>query len=249
MCLTTRSIGVFQNGGYASHVVVPEPRHLIDLGALPAPVAATYACSGLTAFSAVKKALPLPPDDPVVVIGIGGLGLYATAILHALGHERIVAVDLKAQNRDAARAAGASDTVDANTTDLAAALAAACGRGVAVAIDFVNSTTTAKAAFDTLRRGGKLVQVGFFGGELTLPLPLMPLRALTVQGSYVGSPADLRELVALGGTGKLPPIPLTSAPQSSVNNVLCDLRDGKITGRVVLDAPGVETPVKTTVHA
>jgi alcohol dehydrogenase/propanol-preferring alcohol dehydrogenase len=236
MCLTPRSIGVFQNGGYATHVIVPEPRHLIDIGALPPRIAATYACSGLTAYAAVKKALPLPPEEPIVVIGIGGLGLYAVAILRALGHRKIVAIDLKRENRAAAEAAGASDVVDANDAALAQAMIAAAGGGIAVAIDFVNDSTTARAAFDALRRGGKLVQVGFFGGELNVPLPLMPLRALTIVGSYVGSPADLRELVELGSTGRLPPIPLRTAPQSSVNDVLRELRDGRVTGRVVLDA-------------
>jgi alcohol dehydrogenase/propanol-preferring alcohol dehydrogenase len=251
MCLTPRSIGVFQQGGYATHVLVPEPRHLIDLRTLPAPIAATYACSGLTAFSAVKKALPLPPDEPIVVIGIGGLGLYATAILRALGHRKIVAVDLRAENRDAALVAGASDVVDANAKPLSQAIATACGGGIAVAIDFVNSSTTAQAAFEGLRRGGKLVQVGFFGGELNLPLPLMPLRALTIMGSYVGTPADLRELVELGSSGRLPPIPLTTVPQSHVNEVLSNLRDGRITGRVVLNAtaPAAQPAAATNAHA
>jgi alcohol dehydrogenase/propanol-preferring alcohol dehydrogenase len=134
-------------------------------------------------------------------------------------------------------AAGASDAVDANTESLTGAIAAAAQGGIAVAIDFVNNSTTARAAFEGLRRGGKLIQVGFFGGELNLPLPLMPLRALTIMGSYVGSPADLRELVELGAGGGLPPIPLTTVPQSRVNDVLCELRDGRITGRVVLNAP------------
>jgi len=245
MCQTPRSIGVFQAGGYASHVIVPEPRHLVDVGTLSPPVAATLACSGLTAYGAVKKALPLPADEPIVIIGLGGLGLNAIAILRALGHERIVGVDLKAENRAAALAAGATDTVDATAANLAEAIVAAAGQGVGVVIDFVNSSATAKAAFDALRRGGKLIAVGFFGGELSLPLPLLPLRALTLVGSYVGSPIELRELVALAQSGKLPPIPLTTAPQSDATSVLARLRDGRIIGRVVLDAPGVPhaTPV------
>jgi alcohol dehydrogenase/propanol-preferring alcohol dehydrogenase len=235
MCLTPRSIGVFQNGGYASLVIVPEPRHLIDPGALDPVVAATYACSGLTAFSAVKKTLPLPPDEPIAVVGIGGLGLSAVTILHALGHRRILALDVKAENREAALRAGASEAFDPAEGDVAPRLIAACGRGVGAVIDFVNSSTTAKAGFDALRRGGKLVQVGFFGGELNLPLPLMPLRALTVQGSYVGSPGELRELIALANGGALAKIPLRTVAPETINSVLADLRDGKVTGRVVLD--------------
>jgi alcohol dehydrogenase/propanol-preferring alcohol dehydrogenase len=237
MCLTPRSIGVFQPGGHASHVLVPEPRHLVPIGSLPAPLAATYACSGLTAFSAVKKTLPAAPDDPIVVIGIGGLGLSAVSILRALGHERIIAVDVSAGNREAALRAGATDALDGATVPLAPALVETAGPGgIGAVIDFVNNTTTSRAGFDALRRGGILVAVGFFGGELAIGLPLLPLRALTVQGSYVGSPADLRSLVELAEGGKLPAIPVASVAQHAATGVLAQLRDGKITGRVVLDA-------------
>ena len=79
MCLLPKSIGVFQNGGYATHVLVPHPRHLVDPGSLDPAVAATYACSGITVYSAIKKVMPQPPDEPIVLIGAGGLGLNAIA--------------------------------------------------------------------------------------------------------------------------------------------------------------------------
>jgi alcohol dehydrogenase/propanol-preferring alcohol dehydrogenase len=103
-------------------------------------------------------------------------------------------------------------------------------------IDLVNGTATARFAFAALRKGGKLVQVGLFGGELTLQLPLMAIRALTVQGSYVGSPVELRELVQLAQDGKLAPLPVTTVLQAEANAALMRLRDGKVTGRVVLVA-------------
>ena len=89
-------------------------------------------------------------------------------------------------------------------------------------------------AFAALRKGGKLVQVGLFGGELTLPLPLMPIRALTVQGSYVGNPKELRELVQLANEGTLPALPVQTVPQHEANDALMRLRDGKVIGRLVL---------------
>jgi propanol-preferring alcohol dehydrogenase len=57
-----KSLGVFQNGGYATHVLAPEPRHLVDPGNLDPALAATYACSGITVYSAINKVMPLPPD-------------------------------------------------------------------------------------------------------------------------------------------------------------------------------------------
>jgi len=60
-----RALGVYQNGGYGTHVVAPHPRHLVDPGSLDLGVAATYACSGITVYSAIKKIMPIAPDEPV----------------------------------------------------------------------------------------------------------------------------------------------------------------------------------------
>lgn len=93
-----------------------------------------------------------------------------------------------------------------------------------------------KTAFAALRKGGKLIQVGLFGDELTLPLAVMAMRGLTVQESDVGNSKELRALVELAQGGKLQPTPITPMPQSSANEVLMRLKDGKVTGRVVLTA-------------
>ena len=76
-------------------------------------VAATYACSGITVYSAIKKAMPLKPTQPIVLVGAGGLGLNAIAVLKALKHENIICVDISAEKRDAAMKAGATKTVTA----------------------------------------------------------------------------------------------------------------------------------------
>jgi alcohol dehydrogenase/propanol-preferring alcohol dehydrogenase len=236
MCLNGRSLGVYQNGGYGTHVVAPHPRHLVDLGTLDPAIAATYACSGITVYSAIRKVLPLPAEEPIVLVGAGGLGLNAIAILKALKHENIVVVDTSAEKRAGALEAGASKAVDGSGEGVAVRIIEACGGPVLAVIDLVNGTSSARAAFDALRKGGKLVQVGLFGGELTLALPLMPIKALTVQGSYVGSVTDLRELVALAQSGAVPALPVTTVPQSQANEALMRLRDGRVNGRIVLKA-------------
>ncbi len=237
MCVVAnRSLGVYRNGGYATHVVAPHPRHLINPGTLDPAVAATYACSGVTVYSAVRKVLPMAPTEPIVVVGAGGLGLNAIEVLKALGHKTIVTVDLNAEKLKSATAAGATSVVDASTPDTAKRILEACGGPVMAVIDLVNGTTTAAFAFEVLRKGGKLIQVGLFGGEMILPLPLMPMRALTVQGSYVGNPKELRELVALAQNGGISALPITPVPQSDATMALHRLRDGKVTGRIVLTA-------------
>jgi alcohol dehydrogenase, propanol-preferring len=237
MCsVAAKSLGVFANGGYGTHVIAPHPRHLVDLGSLDPAVAATYACSGITVYSAIKKAMPLKPTQPIVVIGAGGLGLNAIAVLKALKHQNIITVDISAEKRDAAMKAGATKTVDGSGEDVAKRIMEAAGGPVPAIIDLVNGTATARFAFPALDKGGKLIQVGLFGGELTLPLPIMAMRALTIQGSYVGNPKELRELVKLAQAGELEALPVATIPQSQANEALNRLRDGKVTGRLVLKA-------------
>ena len=128
--------------------------------------------------------------------------------------------------------------IDASGENVAKSIIKACGGPVLAVVDLVNSSATARFAFDSLRKGGKLVQVGLFGGDLTLALPLMAIRALTVQGSYVGTPGELRELIALAQKGKLSALPVTTVPQFQANDALMSLRDGRVTGRLVLKADG-----------
>ncbi len=241
MCLVGRSIGIYQHGGYATHVLAMHPRHLVDPGVIDPALAATFACSGITVYSAIRKIMPIAPEEPVVLVGAGGLGLAAISVLRALGHRAIVSIDVDAGKRQAALDAGATSVVDGSSAEgggegVTARVLAACGGPVLAVIDLVNGSATAAFAFAALRKGGRLVQVGLFGGELSLPLPIMAMRALTVQGSYVGNPKELRELVALAQDGSIAPIPIERVPQAEANDALMRLRAGRVTGRVVLTA-------------
>jgi alcohol dehydrogenase/propanol-preferring alcohol dehydrogenase len=232
--VASRSLGVFQNGGYATHVLAMHPRHLVDPGTLDPALAATYACSGITVYSAIRKIMPIAPTEPVVLVGAGGLGLAAISILKALGHQMILSVDIDPAKRASALAMGAAHAIDGTGEGVTQRIVDAAGGPVLAVIDMVNGTATANFAFAALRKGGKLIQVGLFGGELTVALPAMATRALTVQGSYVGNPIELRELVALAQAGQVAPTPITQVPQNQANDALMRLRAGQVTGRIVL---------------
>lgn len=236
LCTNPHSLGVAKRGGYADFILVPDGKYLIDIDGLDEGWAATLACSGLTAYSAARKAMPATPTVPVVVIGAGGVGLTAIATLAALGHTAICAVDLQQRNLDVARELGATWTVSASEPDLASAIMSAAGGPVAAVIDFVNNSTTAPIAFAVLGKGGRMVQVGLFGGELTIPTVLLTLRVITIQGSFVGSLGELHELVALARAGTLPHIPIIDAELSagSVQDALDQLTAGAAPGRIVL---------------
>lgn len=236
MCLKGAAIGVRASGGFGSHVLVPHPRHLVDAGDIDPAVAATYACSGLTVFSAIKKVMPRPADSPIVVIGAGGLGLSAIEILKALGHRNIISVDVAEAKRKAALKAGATKAVDGSGDGAPDRIKEAAGGPAPAIIDLVNSTQTVANDVASLARGGKLVLVGMFGGRLNMPLMTFPSQAITIQGNFVGNVKELRELVELAKAGKLEPIPVERRPKDQVTRTLKELRDGKITGRVVLEA-------------
>lgn len=217
--------------------MVPDAKYLLDITGLDPSWAATLACSGLTAYSAVNKVLPLPADDPVVIIGAGGVGLTAIATLTALGHQEICAVDVSEQNLQIAVELGASKTVRSGTAP-AQQIIETCGGPVTSVIDFVNNGATASAAFEALRKGGKLVQVGLFGGEFVVPTALMALKMIELSGSFVGTPAELRAVVDLAKKNALPHIPILEfdldAP--ATNAALDRLVQGGVPGRIVLRA-------------
>ena len=95
---------------------------------------------------------------------------------------------------------------------------------MAAAIDFVGSERSAAFALGTLAPGGTLVMVGLFGGALKLSLPLLPLKQVTIRGSYVGSPAEMVELLALGRAGVVPALPIAQRPLAEAQAALDDLQ-------------------------
>lgn len=236
-CPHPRTLGIFLDGGYATHMLVPHARYCLDIGDIPPEVAALYACSGITTFSALRKIDPcVLADEPILIIGAGGLGLMALTVLKGLdGHGAIVA-DIDAAKRAAALENGALATIDPADPDAVDQIRAASmhGRGLRAAIDLVGNTSTAQLGIDSLVKGGKLISIGLMGGEITVPLPYFPMRALTIEGSYVGSLEDMRQLLALVREKRIPAPPVTKRPLDEAQMVIDELRDGKITGRAVL---------------
>ncbi len=234
ICMKPQSLGVMRDGGFADYVIVPHPRYLVDLGGLDPVKAAPLACAGVTTYSAVKKFGERIHQDLVVIIGAGGLGMMAIEVLKALGAKGAVVVDVDPAKREAALKAGALAAIDARATDAARQIAEATGGGARAVLDLVGATPTVKLALDACARGGHVVVVGLMGGDITLSLPIIPMRPLKIEGSYVGTLPELRELVALMRAGKMQPSAVTQRPLGEVNEALEALAQGKVMGRQVL---------------
>lgn len=233
MCAKPASLGVYCDGGYADYMIVPHPRYLLDLRGLDPVTAAPYACSGVTTYSALKK-VEKDFDTPIVIFGAGGLGLMALSLLKAMGGKGAIVVDIDAKKREAAQAAGALATVDGKAEDALEQIVKKAGGPVRAVIDLVGNAATAQLGFDCLGKGGKLVMVGLFGGGAPWALPLIPIKAVIIQGSYVGNLRETGELLDLVRTKKIPPTPVTTLPLAKANEALNDLHKGKLVGRAVL---------------
>lgn len=234
LCLNQRNCGVQSDGGYAQYLVVPHAKYLVDYGNLDPTVACTFACSGLTVLSSIRKIMPLHPQDPILLIGVGGLGLTGIALLRALGHEKIVSADISPEKRQAALDAGASAVVDSKATDPVKAALEAAGGPIYGVIDFVNNKQTAEFGFGALGKGGKMVAVGLAGGEIEVSLVNMIFKAITLVGNITGTLQTLRDVTQLAKDGKLAPIPVATVSWEQANEALDQLRQGKVTGRLIL---------------
>ena len=183
----SRFLGVNRAGAYASHVLVPDPKYLVDSSGIDDGFAATLACSGLTTYSATAKLPELGPKDWVAVIGCGGLGLVCVSVLRARGVKNIIACDIDPAKLEAAAKLGAKLTLDTRAPDAAQKLQGLATGQLAGAIDLVGMPATAALGLAALRKGGRVVLCGLFGGELVHPLPPFAQRAIGFVGSYVGN--------------------------------------------------------------
>jgi len=234
MCIVKpNALGVYCDGGYADHMTVPHPKYLLDLKGLDPLTAAPYACSGVTTYSALKKVESVL-DTPIVIIGAGGLGLMALSLLKAMGGKGAIVVDIDAKKRAAAEQAGALASVDGGAADALEQLTKKAGEPIRAVIDLVGNAKTSQLGFDCLTKGGKLVIVGLFGGGATWALPLIPIKAITIQGSYVGNLRETQELLDLVRAKKIAPIPVAPMPLGQANQALTDLKEGRLVGRAIL---------------
>ena len=204
LCDKPRSLGVYQDGGYADHVLVPSYRYLVKINEnenINMDVAATLPCSSLTAYNAVRNAR-LEPYHNLVVVGAGGLGLMAIQLAKAIFGARIIALDLDNNKLKTAKENGADIILNSKKEDpIKAIMELTSNLGADAVVDFVNSSQSVQTDMQCLRRRANLVLVGLYGGELKLNLIAMPTKAFRLIGSYTGTLNELVGLVSLAERG------------------------------------------------
>lgn len=233
ICAAPRHLGINVDGGYATHVLVPHRRYLLDYAPLSAAYAGALMCSGLTAYAALKRLAERAARGPILLVGLGGVGLMGLALARAMFATPIFCADIDPNKREAALAAGADAAFDAGDPGARKDVLKASG-GVHAVCDFVGSDRSLTFATGVLAKGGKVVVTGLIGGGYTTAVAMFPLKAMTIEGIMTGTLAEARELLDVVRAKDIKPPPIAERPLSAAQATLEDLRAGRIVGRVVL---------------
>ena len=235
LCDTPKSMGVFQDGGYSDYALIPDSKYLALLDGVNPDSATSLACSGLTAYTAIKKSNQNSPEF-LVIVGAGGLGLMGVQIAKAITNAKIICVDLDDKKLETAKEMGADYILNSKDPETTQKIISICNdKGADSVVDFVNAPPTAKLDLAVLRKRGNLILVGLFGGSIELSLVTIPLKSIMIQGAYTGNYNDMVELLDLARKGIIDPVISKRYTLDEANNALEDLKARKIVGRAVIN--------------
>src|SRR5471032_3289594 len=233
ICTAPRHLGITVDGGFATHVLIPHPHYLIDYAPLSPSYAGALMCSGLTAYAALKRLTDRAARAPLLLVGLGGVGLMGLALARAMFGAAPYVADIDPKKREAALVAGAKAAFDPADAGARKALLKASG-GIYAVCDFAGSDTSLNFATGVLAKGGKVVVTGLIGGAYSTAVAMFPLKAMTIEGTTTGTLAEARELIDLVRAKHIAAPPIAERPLAQAQATLSDLRAGKIVGRVVL---------------
>lgn len=226
LCSSQSITGATVDGGYAELMTAKASHALKVPDFLSSEEAAPLFCAGVTVYHAIKKS-GIKPGQRLAVYGIGGLGHLAVQIGKCFGAQ-VIAIDIADDKLEFARRLGADITINASA-DVAKQIRKMGGAHVAVV------TSAAKAAYDSafyaVRSSGTLMVVGMPAEDLSFPAIMM--REISIMSSATGTREDVREVLELAALGRVR-CQVETRPLDQVNEVFDEMRQAKITGRVVL---------------
>ena len=200
-------IAMYSMAGLAEYAVVPATDVFPLADGLPLEESSVLGCAIFTAYGAVRHGADLRGGERIAVVATGGVGINIIQIAKAFGCSQIIAVDIRDDKLEAATRLGATDVVNAATTDATARVRALTdGKGVDVAFEVLGLPQTFTQAFDMIRDGGRMVAVGIAPGKTTAPVEITRLvrRELRIIGSYgARTRSDMPEIIRLAAQGIL----------------------------------------------
>ena len=236
------NVGMACDGGYAEYMRVPA----LNLCPLPEGIpfvdASIISDAVATPLHACREEAEVGPGDDVLIVGAGGgVGIHAVQMAKLCGG-RVLAADLSMEKLELVKGWGADEIIHSKKTNLSKeAKRLTDGRGVDAVLDFVASSQTLEASFESLATGGKLVILGYRPPEVFKVQPTFrvdPLvvlaKGIEIHGSRYVSMAELIEAVKIVKQGKIKPIVTQTFPLEEAEKVHQLLQENSITGRAAL---------------
>jgi NAD+-dependent secondary alcohol dehydrogenase Adh1 len=232
-CSASSFPGLDSDGGMAEYLLTSARACVkLDPSTEPKDVAA-LADAGITAYHAVRKAIPLLyPGTTCALIGAGGLGHIGIQCLAALTATQIIVVDRNPAALKLAEQLGAHHTVVADGGQVAAVQDLTEGAGADVVLDFVAEQGAESDAFAMTRAGGSDYVIGY-GGQLSVPTLDIISTERNIVGNIVGTYNELAELMVLAQTGRVT-LHTSTYPLDHAVEAIADLDAGKVRGRAIL---------------
>lgn len=233
-------LAMYSMGGLAEYAVVPSTDIFPAPEEVPLRDACILGCAVLTAYGAVKHQAEVKPGETVAVVGVGGVGSNIIQIAKVFGASEIIAVDVREEKLQAARALGATQTVNGAGEDPVARVRELTGnQGVDVAFEALGRPETVVTAFTMARDGGRVVVVGIAAGAATAAIEITRLvrRGIHLIGSYGarvrGDVPEILRLVAKGQISVTQPISRRFRLEEA-DAAYAALNRGEITGRAIV---------------
>jgi len=215
LCDPRKWVGFGPDGGYAEYMLVPAQRHLIKIDGLDLHEVAPLLDAGLTAYRAVKQALPLLyPNATVSILGVGNIGYYAVQIAKVLEPQaKVIAVDVLQERLGLAAMLGSDYQVLADSRAVVDIREISGADGVQVIVDTVGSDATLALAAQTAGKRSAIAIVGLGGGSI----PKLPGECSTYSSIW-GTLGEMKKLVTLYRDGKIQ-CDIKRFPLDSINEV------------------------------
>jgi succinate semialdehyde reductase (NADPH) len=226
--------------GMAQYAIVPDTDVFPLPAALPIEESCLLGCALMTSYGALKNAAQLRSGQSVAVIGAGGVGSNVISMARAFGATQVIAVDLRQDKLDAARALGATDTIDARSPEPVAQLQAlTSGRGVDVAIEAIGRPETVSQAFHMVADGGRVVVLGVAPMDAVAPIGITRLvrRGIQIVGSFgCRVRTDMPELITMAAAGRIDVRASISRRYrlGEINDAYEAMERGEIVGRAIV---------------
>ena len=236
ICANQIMFGNNVDGAYAEYVTAPakDLLHLPDT--LDLKKSSIIADAVSTPYHAVKNRGRVKQGDKVVVIGCGGVGINVVQIAAAMGAS-VYAVDISNKKLEMAKSLGAHKTINAaDDTDFIKNLKKETGGGFEIAFEAIGNPTTISQGYSLLKKGGRLVVIGYTAEEMTFSPARLMYYELEIVGSLGCRPVDYLPLIEMIEQGKIKLEPLITGeyPLDKINEALDELRNGRALRSIIV---------------